>query len=234
MPFLPYRDAATPANDYWSGPGSRSIRSKLSTQLLFGKSAEAFFDDSPFGLAIDGVGDLKPPVLRSGLHIATNDVPANFQPVESAWYIPGPTALIDTYTAAPNTTGTLVVDDPNHVLAASDTPGDQDWFKVTLTAGQTYEFGQYARAGGIPGAEGNGVPLADAYLEIYDSAGVLLAIADGGGPNTPQGLDALMTFVAPYSGTFYVNATSYDNTGDGIGDFAGDYEIFARTAVGTT
>jgi len=161
------------------------------------------------------------------------NVPANFQPVESAWYIPGPTALVDGYTAAPNTTGTLVVDDPNHVLAALDTPGDNDWFKVTLTAGETYEFGQYARVGGIPGVEGNGVALADAYLEIYDSTGHLLSIADGGGPNTPQGLDALMTFEAPYSGTFYVNATSYDNTGDGIGDFAGDYEIFARTATGS-
>ena len=161
-------------------------------------------------------------------------VPDNYQPVESAWYIPGPTALVDGYTAAPNTTGTLVVDDPNHVLASSDTPGDQDWFKVTLTAGQTYQFGQYARAGGVPGVEGNGVPLADSYLEIYDSTGKLLSIADGGGPNTPQGLDALMTFEAPYTGTYYVNATSYDNTGDGIGDFAGDYEIFAITASGAT
>lgn len=164
---------------------------------------------------------------------SASGLPANYQPVESAWNIPGPTALVDVYTAAPNTTGTLVVDDPNHVLAALDTPGDKDWFKVTLTEGQTYEFGQYARAGGLPGAEGNGVPLADAYLEIYDSNGNLLSIADGGGPNTPQGLDALMTFQAPYTGTFYVNATSYDNTGDGVGDFAGDYEIFARTATGT-
>jgi serralysin len=161
-------------------------------------------------------------------------LPDNYQPVESAWYVPGPTALIDVYTPAPNTTGTLVVDDPNHVIAACDTPGDNDWFAVTLTAGETYQFGQYARAGGIPGAEGNGVALADAYLEIYDSAGNLLSIADGGGPNTPQGLDALMTFEAPYSGTFYVNATSYDNTGDGVGDFAGDYEIFAITATGST
>jgi serralysin len=161
-------------------------------------------------------------------------LPDNYQPVESAWYIPGPTALIDVYTPNKNTTGTLVVDGA-HVIASSDTPGDNDWFAVTLTAGQTYQFGQYAYVGGIPGSEGNGIPLADAYLEIYDSTGNnLLAIADGGGPNTPSGLDALMTFVAPYSGTFYVNATSYDNDGDGVGDFAGDYEIFARTATGTT
>jgi serralysin len=161
-------------------------------------------------------------------------LPDNYEPVESAWYVPGPTALIDVYTPNQSTTGTLVVDDANHVIAACDTPGDNDWFAVTLTAGVTYQFGQYAYAGGIPGMEGNGVPLADAYLEIYDSAGNLLSIADGGGPNTPSGLDALMTFEAPSSGTFYVNATSYDNDGDGVGDFAGDYEIFARTATGTT
>ncbi|HKX87725.1 MAG TPA: M10 family metallopeptidase C-terminal domain-containing protein [Sphingopyxis sp.] len=167
------------------------------------------------------------------LGTAPGFVPDNYQPVESAWYIPGPTALIDVYAPNPSTTGTLVVDDPNHIIAACDTPGDNDWFAVTLTAGQTYEFGQYAYAGGIPGAEGNGVPLADAYLELYDSAGNLLSVADGGGPNTPSGLDALMTFQATYSGTYYVNATSYDNDGDGIGDFVGDYELFARTATGT-
>jgi len=174
----------------------------------------------------DGIGSLEPPVLQSNF-VTTPD---NYQPVESAWYIPGPTALVDVYTAASNTTGTLVVDG-SHVVAASDTPGDNDWFAVTLTAGQTYQFGQYAYVGGIPGAEGNGVPLADAYLEIYDSAGNLLSVADGGGPNTPSGLDALMTFEATYTGTYYVNATSYDQTGDGVGDFAGDYEIFAKTAT---
>ena len=142
----------------------------------------------------DGAGNLKPPTQLT--------TPDNYQPVESAWYIPGPTALIDVYTPDENTTGTLVVDDPNHVIAASDTPGDNDWFAVTLTAGQTYQFGQYAYAGGIPGVEGNGIALADAYLEIYDSAGTLLSIADGGGPNTPSGLDALMTFEAPTSGTY--------------------------------
>ena len=165
------------------------------------------------------------------LNITTNDVPANYQPFESAWNIPGPTALIDVYTADENTTGTLVVDGA-HVIAASDTPGDNDWFAVTLTEGVTYEFGQYAYAGHVPGVEGNGVPLADAFLEIYDDDGNLLSLADGGGPNTPSGLDALMTFEAPYSGTFYVNATSYDNDGDGIGDFVGDYELFAKVATG--
>ncbi len=163
--------------------------------------------------------------------IGASGLPGNYQPVESAWNIPGPTALIDVYTPDENTTGTLVVDG-NHVIAACDVPGDNDWFAVTLTAGETYEFGQYAYAGGIPPVEGNGVPLADAFLELYDENGVLVAVADGGGPNTPSGLDALMTFQATYSGTYYVNATSFDNDGDGIGDFAGDYELFAQTAQG--
>jgi serralysin len=185
----------------------------------FDKTATAFaIADKDIIGSIDTIGD-------SGL-------PGNYQPVESAWNIPGPTALIDVYTPDENTTGTLVVDG-NHVIAASDTPGDNDWFAVTLTAGVTYEFGQFAYVGGIPGVEGSGIPLADAYLELYDDDGNLVSIADGGGPNTPSGLDALMTFEATYSGTYYVNATSFDNTGDGVGDFAGDYEIFARTATGT-
>jgi len=194
-----------------------TVQIQFSRAFDKGTLAFASADNDIIG-SIDTIGD-------SGL-------PANYQPVESAWNIPGPTALIDVYTPAPNTSGTLVVDGA-HVLAASDTPGDNDWFAVTLTAGQTYEFGQFARTGGIPGAEGNGIPLADAYLELYDNAGNLVSIADGGGPNTPSGLDALMTFQATYSGTYYVNATSFDNTGDGVGDFAGDYEIFARTATGT-
>ncbi len=186
--------------------------------------------ESGFGVSSGGPG----PLVLSGESDGSDASgrPGNYQPVESAWNIPGPTALVDVYTPDENTSGTLVADGA-HVVAACDIPGDNDWFAVTLTAGVTYEFGQYAYVGGLPGAEGNGLPLADAYLEIYDSAGNLLSIADGGGPNTPSGLDALLTFQATYSGTYYVNATSYDNTGDGVGDFAGDYEIFARTATGT-
>src|SRR5687767_13272641 len=37
-------------------------------------------------------------------------LPANYEPVESAWDIPGPNALVDEYTATSNTSGTLVVD----------------------------------------------------------------------------------------------------------------------------
>src|SRR5687767_5066233 len=213
------------------------FRQNLFTSRLFADSDSisifGFDAFNRFGAANAGARQFELAASSAGGSKLTTrlNTPDNYQPVESAWNIPGPTALIDVYTPDENTTGTLVVDGA-HVIAASDTPGDNDWFAVTLTAGVTYEFGQYAYAGGIPGAEGNGIPLADAFLELYDADGNLLALADGGGPNTPSGLDALMTFEAPTSGTYYVNATSYDNDGDGICDLDAEYEIFARVATG--
>src|SRR5687768_5353909 len=62
---------------------------------------------------------------------------------------------------APATIGTL------------ETIGDQDYYKVELVAGQTYEIGMYAKYGGP-----NGVPLLDSYFEIRDAAGNLLDFAD--------------------------------------------------------
>ena len=58
------------------------------------------------------------------------------------------------------------------------------------------------------------MPLTDAYLELYDAAGNLVTTADGGGPNTPSGLDALLTFVADQSGTYYINARGFDQDAD--------------------
>jgi hypothetical protein len=78
----------------------------------------------------------------------------------------------------------------------------------------------------------SGVPLADAYVELYDSEGNLIVAADGGGPNTQSGLDALLTYEAQYTGTYYVNARAFDNGTPGPfeGDFVGDYEVFVDTA----
>jgi hypothetical protein len=108
---------------------------------------------------------------------------------------------------------------------ALDTIGDQDFFRVELQAGRIYDIGQYLVTGGP-----SGTPLADAYLEIYDAAGNLIVSADGGGPNTPSGLDALLTFIPQASGVYYINARSYDeNPLNGrTGDFVGDYELFVK------
>lgn len=126
-----------------------------------------------------------------------------------------------------STTATIAVDGA-HITASIDALGDQDFFQVQLVAGQTYNIGQYLTPGG-PLL----VPLADAYLELYDSSGNLVASADGGGPNTPSGLDALMTFTATTTGTYFINARSFDQdaTNGSTGDHIGDYELFVDTTT---
>jgi hypothetical protein len=78
------------------------------------------------------------------------------------------------------------------------------------------------------------VPLSDAYIELFDAAGNLLVSADGGGPNTPSGLDALLTFIPKVSGTYYINARAYDNDSlnGTTGDNVGDYELFVNDVTG--
>lgn len=149
----------------------------------------------------DGVGDLKPVSVNTVLLLTPDTVPD------------------DT-----STTATVTVDGPS-VISTIDTLGDQDFFSVQLEAGHIYDIGQYLVVGGP-----SGVPLSDAYIEIYDAAGNLLTSADGGGPNTPSGLDALLTFIPETSGTYYINARAYDtdSTNGTTGDAVGDYELFVR------
>ena len=140
------------------------------------------------------------------------------------------TLLTDGIAGDRSTTATLTVDG-EHVFSTLNTLGDFDFFKVELVAGQTYDFGVYAAVGG-PG----GVPLADAFVELYDAAGNLVGVSDGGGDTALNGInsgfDALLTFKATVGGTYYVNARAFDQdpTNGTTGDFVGDYEAFARTA----
>jgi len=150
---------------------------------------------------VDGVGDDK-------------DVPA------------GPILLLtlDQQAGDTSTQASLTVDGP-HVTSTIDSIGDFDFFSVQLEAGQYYNIGQYLVVGGP-----SGVPLNDAYVELYNSDGELIVTADGGGPNTPQGLDALLTYQATYTGTYYVNARAFDQVAENgmNGDAVGDYEVFVQ------
>ena len=132
-------------------------------------------------------------------------------------------------TGSPNS---LVVGTP--AVGTLETIGDQDYYKVELVAGQTYEIGMYAKYGGP-----NGVPLLDSYVEIRDAAGNLLTTADGDGETVHNsfftGFDALTSFTAPASGVYYINARAYDDgiTGDDTGNYVGDYELFVREPAGS-
>ena len=152
--------------------------------------------------------------------------------------VAGPTAtdialtslIIDEIPDDTSTTVTITVGGPR-LVSTLNTPGDFDFVKVEFQAGVTYDIGMYAKTNGP-----SGVPLADAFIEIYDSAGNKLAIADGGATTTynniNSGLDVLYSFTAETSGTYYINARAFDNEpldGD-TGEAVGDYELFARVS----
>ena len=145
-----------------------------------------------------------------------------------------PVLIADDVADDTTTTATITVDGA-HIISTINTIGDQDFFKVELEAGKTYEIGQYAAVAGP-----SGVPLSDAYIEIYDSTGKLIQYTDGGG-RTPSGeaygLDALMTFTPMQSGTYYINARAFEgSTTDGSdkGDSVGDYELFVDSVAPET
>jgi methionine-rich copper-binding protein CopC len=101
---------------------------------------------------------------------------------------------LDDYAATTATTG--------HVNIAGTTTGqietvnDRDWFSVSLTAGQIYNFGLNAAAS---------AGLSNPYLTLYNSSGTALASNDDGGSN----LNALLGYTATASGTYYLEARAY-------------------------
>ena len=81
------------------------------------------------------------------------------------------------------------------------TSGDQDWFRISLTAGQTYTFTQNAASGSD----------LDCYLRLLNSSGTQLTYSDDDGP----GNNSLITFTATSSGTYYLSAQGYDTSTGG-------------------
>ncbi|HWT12511.1 MAG TPA: M10 family metallopeptidase C-terminal domain-containing protein, partial [Allosphingosinicella sp.] len=137
-----------------------------------------------------------------------------------------PVPILDSVADDTSTTATITVGGPRFI-STINTPGDQDFYKVELQAGVTYELAVYGTKAGF-----SGVPLADAFVELYDAQGKLLTSTDGGSPNDSLGLDARLTYTATKSGTYFVNARAFDQEpadGDN-GELVGDYEVFARVS----
>ncbi|SDM11558.1 M10 family metallopeptidase C-terminal domain-containing protein [Maricaulis salignorans] len=92
-----------------------------------------------------------------------------------------------------------------------ETVGDRDWIRVELTAGQRYAIS-------LDGTGGDA--LIDPLVRLYDATGELIASNDDGGP----GRNALLSYTANSSGTYYIEAAAWD---DG---YTGDYTLGLETA----
>jgi hypothetical protein len=116
--------------------------------------------------------------------------------------------------AATNTTGTIAV---NAVRTGRiDQPGDQDWFRVSLTAGQTYAIGLQRDPSSV-------LPLENPLLHgLFDAAG--RPIAGTGNDDWGTGFDARVTYTAPATGSYFIAAGAH---GTGTGDYV---LSLARTA----
>lgn len=101
----------------------------------------------------------------------------------------------DTVAASTATTETLL--NGASVEVTIDTLGDHDWYAVTLVAGTTYVFHTTAIAGQNP----------DTFLNLRNAAGTVVASDDDGG----DGTYSVIRFTATSSGTFYIDAGSYND-----------------------
>ncbi len=85
-----------------------------------------------------------------------------------------------------------------------ETTGDSDWVAVQLTAGVTYEVN-------LLGAGAGAGTLDDPYLRVHDASGAVISFNDDSGAVR----DSRLSFTPTSSGTYYLNAGAYDDTGAG-------------------
>ena len=96
-----------------------------------------------------------------------------------------------------------------------DVDNDHDWFAVTLTAGQVYDFTM----------NGTGAaPLEDPYLELFNASGTLLTFNDDGG----DGRNAHLAYFATTTGTYYISAESWTDKDSGL-TYQGGYTLSMST-----
>lgn len=105
--------------------------------------------------------------------------------------------MSDDYLASTATTGVLTIG--GSTTGSIETSGDQDWFQVSLMAGQVYQF-LLNSTGGLSG-------LDDPVLALYSASGSLLVDDDDGG----IGRNSRIIYTAPETGIYYLGSQDYDN-----------------------
>jgi len=104
---------------------------------------------------------------------------------------------VDDYAATTATTGAVTVG--GSVTGRVDTTSDEDWFRITLTAGVSYRID-------LRGLDSSGGTLLDPYVRLLNSGGSVLATDDDAGTGT----DSQILFTATSSGTYYIAASGFD------------------------
>ncbi|WP_417525604.1 pre-peptidase C-terminal domain-containing protein [Marinovum sp.] len=102
--------------------------------------------------------------------------------------------MADDYPANSTTTATVQVNGSRSARIDNGVTGDQDWFRVTLTAGTKYRID----------AEGASLGANTHIAGIYDAAGTLISGTTN--YNGGIGQDARVWFVAPTSGEYFISA----------------------------
>jgi hypothetical protein len=95
-----------------------------------------------------------------------------------------------------NSTTTATIGVGGTVSNSLEVAGDHDWFKISLTAGQSVSVSL------------DGITLEDSYLRIYDSAGNLLYENDDISSGVDR--DSLLAFTATQTGTYYIDVGAWE------------------------
>ena len=117
-----------------------------------------------------------------------------------------PVSNTDDYGASPDSSGSLSI---GSILEGNlESLGDLDWFKVELDADKYYNF------------ELTGITLADSFLSLKEANGNIISSDDDGG----DGFSSRIIFSPESSGTYYLEASAYNN------EYTGTYSIAADEA----
>ncbi|WP_157216611.1 calcium-binding protein [Flavisphingomonas formosensis] len=114
---------------------------------------------------------------------------------------------------------------PHATAMVEATAGESEYFSVAVGAGQTLTVDIDFGSGSAIGTN------VDTIVEIRDGSGTILASSDDssvdlGGAGSASGLDSYLTFVAPTSGTYYINVRPF-----GGSTFAGGETFVLNTSV---
>ena len=132
-----------------------------------------------------------------------------YQSATGAFFLSSSRPVRDDVAGSTATTASLTVG-AGPVRSALNAAGDRDWYAVTLTAGETYNFTTSATGGAAD---------PDTTLTLRDASGNVLAFNDDS-----SGTYSAVRFTATSSGTYYVDVGSY------VDSEAGNYQLTASVA----